>query len=515
MMHLRSASFHGVLLDLQHTTFRAGDRLIFENTQWQIQSKECWGVVGEMHSGRNALVQGLCGELAPVEGELIYGYEEVDPQFEACPESGIAHVFFTDLQHEMGGDDAFAQLRWNRNLEEFPLLVSDFLSLMSVFDLYALDDVSVERRQAYPSFQAEVLDLLKIGNLFSRELTALSNGERRKVFLARALLTDPLLVVLEHPFEGLDVGYRKELSDIFLKLQCQGLNLMFLAPEEGLLPDCVDHIAEVEEWRLVACGRKTSTRRSSQKRALFTEEIVLPQSWVSRLRPRKHRTPLVSLQGVNVCYGDTKILQDVSWTIQPGECWALSGHNGAGKSTLLSLIQADNPMAYANDVQLFGKPLGPGHSIWDVKKRIGSVSPEQHIYFPEELTVLDTVCTGFFDTLQLFESCGRVRKGIARDWLDSLGLGEKAHKSFAELAVEEQRTVLIARALVRPIDLLILDEPCMGLNEPHRIHLLRLIDAVVGASGCALIFVTHEKQNLPNCVTRFLNLKEGRVTRRK
>ncbi|MDF3130698.1 ATP-binding cassette domain-containing protein [Kiritimatiellaeota bacterium B1221] len=513
-MRFRAARFSGNLIDLQQTTFRAGDCLVLPDTTWQINSGACWGVVGEANSGRNELIRGLCGELPPVKGELLYGYEALDPQFDACPESGIAHVFFSDLQHEMGGEEAFAQLRWNQNLQEDSFLVSDFLSQMAVFDLYSLDEVSPRRQREFEAFQSEILNLLGIGNLFSRELNVISNGERRKVFLAKALLTDPMLVIWEHPFEGLDVNYRKELSRIFKLLREKGLHLMFLATEASVLPTCVTHIANVDQGRLIGAGPKKKFKsHAPQKDSL--PKVQLPGSWVSRLRPRKMSSAVVEMNGVNVQYGDTKILQNISWTIKPGECWALSGPNGAGKSTLLSLIQADNPMAYANEIKLFGKPLGPGHSIWQVKKRIGSVSPEQQLYFHEEVNVLDTVCTGFFDTLQLFEPCGKVRRGIALDWLKCLGLEDRAQENFSALAVEEQRLVLIARALVLPIDLLILDEPCMGLSDQHRDHLIVLIDEVVRASGCALIFVTHQKENLPSCITRFLNLKNGRVTRRK
>ncbi len=512
-MQFRAAKFRGDVLTLQHTTFRVGDRLVFRDSCWQIKSGECWGVVGEMDSGRNLLIQGLCGELPPVEGELIYGYEELDPQFEGCPESGVAHVLFSDLQDEMGGAESFAQLRWNRNLQDSPLLVSEFLSQMEVEELYSLEEVPPRRRREYISFQSAVVELLGIQKLFTRELDVISNGERRKVFLARALLKDPMLLVLEHPYEGLDVHYRKELFRIFKQLMGLGLNLMFLAPETDLLPSFVKKLVLVEKEQLRFAGDKKTKGFQAQKKKSRTKKIDLPESWLSRLRPGRLTQAVVEMKKVNVQYGEAKILREVSWTIQPGECWALSGPNGAGKSTLLSLIQGDNPMAYANDVRLFGKSFGPGHSIWQVKKRIGSVSPEQHIYFHEELSVLDAVCTGFFDTLQLFENCGRVRRGIARDWLSCLGLQADANKSFSQLPVEEQRLVLIARALVRPIDLLILDEPCMGLSDHHRRGLVALIDAVIQASGCALIYVTHQKENLPDCITDTLHLKAGRVDR--
>ena len=90
-------------------------------------------------------------------------------------------------------------------------------------------------------------------------------------------------------------------------------------------------------------------------------------------------------------YGDKVILDKINWQILPGERWALLGPNGAGKSTLLSLINGDNPQAYANDIVLFDKKRGTGESIWDIKSKIGFVSPELHQYFPTDNSCLQVI----------------------------------------------------------------------------------------------------------------------------
>ena len=75
--------------------------------------------------------------------------------------------------------------------------------------------------------------------------------------------------------------------------------------------------------------------------------------------------------------------------------------NGAGKSTLISLITGDNPQAYANKIFLFDKRRGSGESIWDIKKKIGYVSPELHGYFDKNISCYNTIASGFFDTIGL------------------------------------------------------------------------------------------------------------------
>ena len=89
-------------------------------------------------------------------------------------------------------------------------------------------------------------------------------------------------------------------------------------------------------------------------------------------------SPVLRFSHITIRYGQRTILRDLSWTVHRGEHWALEGANGSGKSTLLSLICADNPQAYACDIELFGRRRGTGESIWDIKRHIGYVSPEMH-----------------------------------------------------------------------------------------------------------------------------------------
>ena len=79
----------------------------------------------------------------------------------------------------------------------------------------------------------------------------------------------------------------------------------------------------------------------------------------------------IQMRKVSVCYEGKNILEQIHWEVEKGACWALSGPNGAGKSTLLSLITADNPQAYANDIYLFDRKRGSGESIWEIKQKIG------------------------------------------------------------------------------------------------------------------------------------------------
>jgi molybdate transport system ATP-binding protein len=212
------------------------------------------------------------------------------------------------------------------------------------------------------------------------------------------------------------------------------------------------------------------------------------------------------MRNVRVTYGDSVIFDNINWEIRPGDCWALSGPNGSGKSTLLSLINGDHPQAYANDIVLFDKKRGSGESIWDIKKRIGFMSPELFQYFPYHFTCLQVVESGFYDTIGLLRQSQQQNRQIAEKWMSLMGLFSVRENRLSEIPASQQRMCLLARALVKNPYLLMLDEPCLGFDQSQQQAFKRLIEAMAKLSDLAIIYVTHHKETLPDSITKTLTL---------
>jgi molybdate transport system ATP-binding protein len=227
------------------------------------------------------------------------------------------------------------------------------------------------------------------------------------------------------------------------------------------------------------------------------EEVLIPDS-------------IVKMNNVTVQYDEKIVLENISWEVNKGERWLLSGPNGAGKSTLLSLITADNPKAYANPVYFFGKKRGSGESIWDIKKRIGFISPELHLYFNQSSTCFEAVASGLFDTIGLFRQISDKDTELVNDWMKFCGIENSKQKRLYELSAGEQRTVLLIRALVKNPPLLILDEPCQGLDNERKEEFLELVNEVCLAGNKTMIFVSHYESEVPACVSRFIKLDHGK-----
>jgi molybdate transport system ATP-binding protein len=217
------------------------------------------------------------------------------------------------------------------------------------------------------------------------------------------------------------------------------------------------------------------------------------------------------MRNVDVTYGEIAILRNVNWTIRAGESWALLGPNGSGKTTLLSLISGDHPQAYANDIAVFGRRHGEGEAVQDLKKQIGWVSPELQVYFLDSCTCLETVESGFQETIGLYEKVTPAQGRAARKWLKRFGLTSFAEAPLFELSAGLQRTVLLARALVKRPKLLILDEPCQGLDLAHQEHFLEMLDSILRSGKETAVYVTHRPEEIPSSIRRVLRLKNGRA----
>jgi molybdate transport system ATP-binding protein len=358
--------------------------------------------------------------------------------------------------------------------------------------------------------------LLRIDALQDRLLPSLSNGEMRKILLARALLRRPRLLILDDPFSGLDPEFRGHLKDILEDLMRQGsVRLLLIVNHRDELPRGITHLLLVTNCRVVSQGRLREMLTCPSVRRLLDEDRRLP---VLHRMPRRalgqsgsNPAELVRLEGISIQYGGHMILQNIDWTINRGESWALFGPNGSGKSTLLSLIVGDNPQAYANRVYVFGRRRGSGDSVWELKKRIGWVSPELHLHFPESQTCLETVLSGFQDSQGCYRRPAPKQIRTARQWLMKFGLSGFAESSFGSLSSGLQRVTLLARALVKSPDLLVLDEPCQGLDHAHRRQFIRAVETLILPKRTTLIYVTHRVEEIPRGIRRVLRLRDGRV----
>jgi iron complex transport system ATP-binding protein len=219
--------------------------------------------------------------------------------------------------------------------------------------------------------------------------------------------------------------------------------------------------------------------------------------------------PILSLSHVTLIRDGKRILDDVSFIVRRGEHWAVIGKNGAGKSFLLRIIGAQE-FPTAGTVDVLGKRFGE-YDLWKLKVHIGFVSDQlQARYHPDESGV-DIVLSGFFSSVGLYDSVTGSMRTKAQRLLDRLGIRHLAGRRYDELSHGEQRKLLIARALVLDPALLVLDEPCTGLDLSTREDFLRTLSAIAAQGNVSVIIVTHHLEEIVPEINRVLCLKDGRA----
>lgn len=253
---------------------------------------------------------------------------------------------------------------------------------------------------------------------------------------------------------------------------------------------------------------KSSTSEGTvlSKSSTSTEGTVLSQSEGTDLSASSKI--LVEMKNVNVGWGDNRVLKNINWKLLEGNHWLIRGPNGSGKTTFLELITGDNQQVYSNEIYMFGKKRGSGESIWDIKKNLGIVSYRMHVEYRMlgGTSLQNVIISGLRDSIGLYGKASDLEISTAKKWLALAKLQDRADENFGNLSYGEQRAVLILRAVVKSPKILILDEPCHGLDENYRFKILELLELIAEQKTTTLLHVTHDPSEMLKCEKHILEL---------
>ncbi len=483
------------LITLKNGRAATAGNTILDGINLTINKGECWAVTGPSGSGKTALLNILAGNLPLNSGTINYHFNREQGNHKPVALVSLKH-HFKDASNSAA---FYYQQRFNSADAETTVTVSDYLA--------AIRPAAMLNPQWTPAL---IINKFQLDDLLGKHLLMLSNGETRRLLIAAALLKNPAVLLLDNPFSGLDAGLRTIFGSLFQEIAASGISLVLTVPAKHI-PSFVSHTAALHSGRLIFAGKKSAWRPADivpdAKPDINGEDIARLFNSQSTGSYRS----IINMNKVNVAYGTVQVLNNISWQVKPGERWALLGPNGAGKSTLLSLVNGDNPQAYANDIVLFDRQRGTGESIWDIKKKIGYVSPELYQYFPADQLCSQVIESGFHDTLGLFRPVQASRQEHILNWMKLLHMEQYAHRLFKNIPAGAQRLCLLARALVKSPPLLILDEPCQGLDEEQQQNFGQIIDAVCSLLPVTLVYVTHYMNELPGSIQHTLRLDKGKV----
>lgn len=485
------------LFEFSNVTVQQHGIDVLRNLNWSILPGQQWAVLGPNGSGKSALAASLTGQAHISHGEI---------RFARGIEHSIAAVSFQLQRAFVAQEDCFFQARWYREEEgETPTLTArQILGESSPLAPCGVRGSSPHTKQ--------LVRLLGLTDLLDRNALHLSTGEMRRTLIARALLKKPKILLLDEPFIGLDATSRAAFRNSLETLMRRGLTVIVFTTRPDDLPKHVSRLLFLKDGRIAhQCPRRCPTAKPARRRVFGTEKRPrqsIPAPLLSK--SNSLRGPIVELRDVSVLTPEKKILDGIHWIVHPGERWALTGHNGAGKTTLLSLILGDHPQAFAQDVRLFGKPRGE-LTLEELKSRVGWASPDILLHYSGDTTVLELACSGYASTMGLYHRPSKKQLAHARAWLKYFALTPLLDHPFRFLSEGQQRLTLLVRALVKNPPLLILDEPCQGLDDTNRARVLHALDTVCKKNKTTLLYVSHYAEERPHCINHELKLKAGRI----
>ena len=213
---------------------------------------------------------------------------------------------------------------------------------------------------------------------------------------------------------------------------------------------------------------------------------------------------------VSVELGGRRVVHDLDLEVPGGSWTTIIGPNGAGKSTLLALISGDiHPVADQGSSRLFGEEYW---SLYDLRERVGLVTPEQYGLFNDDELASDVVLTGLHGTYgitrgQVFTAAEKRRAWRA---MKAAGVHELMWRDYGELSSGERRRFLLARALVHEPGMLIFDEPTTSLDLPGAWDLMKVVRTLM-RNGTGVMLVTHDVREIPPEIDRVVLMKKGRI----
>jgi len=504
------------VITLDAITVRLRDKVYLQGTSWQINTAESWAVIGPNGAGKTTLAKSLFGGVPVVGGSITHHYSKED----SLPV--YASIGYVSPEQQRGIMEK----------EKLQLDSRDFSG--NPDEMTTVKDIVLNRAYRHDSGSTdyshrlgELAGKLRIESILGRNILSISSGEMAKTLIARALLKKPRLLILDEPYDGLDHQSRLSLKTMIERLIDDHIQVVLITHRLEEIMSNVSHVLLLKNGSVYQRGKRSEILTKENLAGLYRLENSLPAcpdrlSVISGTREQNKSdraeknfnttgNVLIKMTDTTVKFGDVTVLDKVNWTVRHGDNWMVQGPNGSGKTTLLKLVIGENQQAYANDIHLFGRKKGSGENVWDIKKKIGFISSELQILYPRHLSAFDVVCSGFFDSIGLYRLCSDEQKKTAQVWINTLGIDFLADQNFGQLSHGQCQLVLIARAMVKSPVLLILDEPCDGLDISNRDRLMNLLGFIGDRTDTNLIYVTHHEAEMIPCITHVLSLDRGKI----
>lgn len=509
-------------INIKNCRIEENNKTVLENISWSMGEHDAWLVTGPNGGGKAPFIKALSNRCKFVKNDESGEYENL-----------FDSVAIVSLE------EAAALIEEERNRDESEYMNKEDPGRSGRQYICEVLGGSSKKNAPLPAIAERLetmpqIKLCGVEKILDRGLRYMSTGEIRRTLLCRALLSGAKLIVLSDPFAGLDKESRAILLEFFNTMVTKNVAdknpdleypHIILSMERFIeIPESINKVLEFSGKTISFCGdrkeyeqilnekKAEADKKREEEKNVFIAELERIKKESNVITDKINADPtgdsLIRFEDVNVGWDDHQVLRNMNWEVKKGEHFLIRGPNGSGKTTLLELITGDNMQVFREKVYLFGKRRGSGETIWDIKRQLGIVSYRLHVEYRMVggTSLQNVIISGFKDSIGLYEVPTDFEKNTAKAWLKLAGFEGRENENFSSLSYGEQRAILIIRAAVKSPKVLILDEPCHGLDDNYRQKVLDLIEKIASTGTTTLLHVTHEESEYLDCEKNILEL---------
>lgn len=342
-----------------------------------------------------------------------------------------------------------------------------------------------------------LIELFNLSHLTDKWINSLSNGQLRRARLAKALIDQPKLLIIDDLFLGLDPTSCELVSE---SLQNLKIPVVIGMRDHDNLPEWIDQIKFADKTGI---SNKKYTRKLSKSAKLLeiNQADYIPEVESNR-KPNFQSNPVdLEFVNANIQYKKLKIISDLYWKIPASTKWRILGDNGTGKTTLLSIINGDHPQSYKGILKINNRIRKPGDglSFFDLNNLIGISSPELHSLVPGDKTMKEIIMNGLVKNIGNSNFAYNYQ-GDSNEWVDHilnkfrLELNKHGETPFNQLSMTLQKLTLFLRSIIKNPLILILDEAFSCMND---IELMKKCHQLVEELNMTVFIIGHLDWELP------------------
>ncbi|MBQ7585937.1 MAG: ATP-binding cassette domain-containing protein [Desulfovibrionaceae bacterium] len=471
--------------------FLPGDlkqELVLQDINLEIKALEHLALLGANGSGKSTLLRLIAGELWPAKGQIKWRTKL--GEWDNSPLTGreMCRLVSPKLQAN------YQKQGWH--LSGLELVLTGLEDSPLCYQENEAQEKELVYNLAKDLHCLELLDL---------DIATMSQGQLRILLLARALIIEPKILLLDECSDGLDLAHRQIFFELLEQVALK-TTLVIATHRPKHLPFFCKQRLYLKEGRIVP----------SLDPKLLSSKLL--EDHPKKSAPVKIGREIFKLKAATVFISGQEVLHNIDWTVREGEQWLIKGENGSGKSTLLRLLYGDEFCACGGSLEVWLPSLkGEPESLAVRREKISLVAPLAESTYGYTLTGLELVLSGFENTIGLYRDYSleeeKKAKELIKRFFNESDLAYVLKATQDRLSTGQLRRLFLARALVADPDVLLLDEPCLGLDMAAREHYMQLLDQLalgeILAKPVTIILISHNLTDIPSCINCKALLTKG------